>query len=76
MIHFARGIQFRGERTMDFSAFDTSKLDEYAKRAKEILFSLGQMYAAGGEFTENIDHAGGTGTAEFVANAIRIYCKK
>ena len=35
LIHFARGIQFIGVRTMDFSAFDTSKLDEYAKRAKE-----------------------------------------
>ena len=42
----------------------------------EILFSLGQMYAGGGEFTENIDQVGGTGTAEFVADAIRIYCKK
>lgn len=147
LIHFARGIQFIGVRTMDFSAFDTSKLDEYAKRAKEqwgnspeymefqtksqgrtkedeqrlakdfmslftefgemktlnpksdkvqaqvkklqnyitetfytctdeILFSLGQMYAGGGEFTESIDQVGGTGTAEFVADAIRIYCKK
>ena len=42
----------------------------------EILFSLGQMYAGGGEFTESIDQVGGTGTAEFVADAIRIYCKK
>ena len=41
----------------------------------EILASLGQMYACGGEFTENIDKAGGTGTAQFVADAIREYCK-
>jgi hypothetical protein len=32
------------------------------------------MYAAGGEFTENIDSAGGEGTALFVSKAIDIYC--
>ena len=42
----------------------------------EILLGLGEMYAAGGEFTENIDVAGGTGTAAFTADAIRVYCKK
>ena len=31
----------------------------------QILSSLGKMYSEGGEFTENIDKAGGTGTAEF-----------
>ena len=131
---------------MDFKAFDTAKLDEYTKRAKEqwgntaaykefeeknekrsnadnanlvqktmeffvqfgelrdrdpadgevqaqvkrlqdfftanfynctneILRGLGKMYAGGGEFTENIDSAGGAGTAEFVSRAIEIYCK-
>ena len=43
---------------------------------KEILAGLGKMYAAGGEFTENIDKAGGKGTAEFTAKAIEIYCSK
>ena len=33
------------------------------------------MYGAGGEFTENIDKAGGEGTAKFVERAISIYCK-
>lgn len=132
---------------MDFTAFDTSKIDEYAKRAKEqwgktsaykefeektkkrtpedetnamnnfmqifvefgrmnelapdsievqnqvkklqgfiteyfyhctdeILFSLGQMYSGGGEFPDNIDRAGGVGTAAFTTEAIRIYCGK
>lgn len=42
----------------------------------EILYSLGNMYAGGGDFTENIDKAGGEGTAEFVFQAIKIYCKK
>lgn len=145
LIAFARGIQLIGVRTMDFSVFDTKKMDEYAKQAKEewgntaeykefeqksqnrskeeeqaivekfmqvfagfgklkdtepgsvdaqsqvkklqdyitrhfyscsndILFGLGQMYAAGGEFTANIDRVGGEGTAKFAAKAIQIYC--
>ena len=147
LILFARGIQWTGVRTMDFSVFDTSKMDEYARQAKEqwgktqeyqemeqkfrgksneeeqavlegfvrlfvefgemketdpgadpaqaqvkrlqdyitehfyqctdeILFSLGRMYAGGGEFTANIDEMGGGGTAEFASEAIRIYCGK
>lgn len=50
--------------------------EHYYKCSDEILYSLGQMYAGGGEFTENIDRAGGAGTARFTADAIRIYCKK
>jgi len=132
---------------MDFTVFDTNKIDEYAKRAKEqwgktdaykefeeknrnltnkdqqnmanemmqlftefgqmissepsdekvqlqvkklqdyitehfynctdeILLGLGKMYSGGGEFTENIDRAGGAGTAEFVTRAIEFYCNK
>lgn len=48
----------------------------YYKCSDEILYDLGQMYAGDGEFTENIDRAGGAGTAKFTAEAIRIYCKK
>ena len=40
----------------------------------EILSCLGKMYAGGGEFTENIDSVGGPGTADFTAEAIRLYC--
>ncbi|MCI9541180.1 MAG: MerR family transcriptional regulator [Lachnospiraceae bacterium] len=147
LITFARGIQLIGVKTMDFSVFDTRKIDEYAKQAKErwgttkeykesqqkaenrtkeeeqvimkafmelfvefgklkdnapdsidsqnqvkklqeyitenfykcskqVLFSLGQMYAGGGEFTTSIDNVGGKGTAQFVAEAIRIFCDK
>jgi len=146
LIDFARKINVTGGKKMDFSVFDTTKIDEYARQAKEqwgdsaaykefevktkdrqkdeeqrimkefmqifvefgtmkeleptdreaqkqvkklqdyiiehfyqctseILSGLGIMYAAGGEFTDNIDHAGGNGTAEFVAKAIEIYCK-
>lgn len=35
LINFARGIQLIGVKTMDFSVFDTSKIDEYARQAKE-----------------------------------------
>lgn len=147
LIHFAREIQVMGVRTMDFSVFDTKKMDEYAKQAKEqwgktaeykefkqksqnrnkedeqvvmkqfmqifvdfgklrdfepgsaevqsqikklqsyitenfykcskdILFSLGQMYGSGGDFTTNIDRVAGKGTAEFIAEAIQTYCEK
>ena len=47
----------------------------YYTCTKEILFGLGQIYAAGGEMTDNIDTAGGKGTAEFAARAIAEYCK-
>ena len=43
---------------------------------KEILSGLGKMYVGGGSMTENIDKAGGAGTAEFANKAIEIYCKK
>lgn len=147
LINFARGIKEMGVRNMDFSAFDTRKIDEYSKQAKEqwgktdaykefeekskdwteettkgiagdfmkmfvvfgwmkdrdpaeqqvqeqvkklqdyitehfyncttqILSGLGRMYSGGGEFTENIDKAGGEGTAEFTTKAIEIYCGK
>lgn len=146
LIDLARGIKMIGAKNMDFSAFDTRKIDEYAKQAKaewgttsefheykdkakdrtaeqqksiniqmmsifaefgkireedpasekaqslvkklqefitehfytcsnEILASLGKMYAGGGEFTTNIDKAGGAGTAEFANKSIAIYCK-
>jgi len=146
LIALARGIRTGGvSEHMDFSAFDTRKLDEYAAKAKEawgetpayqeyerkaegrseaetmdlnrqmmeiftrlgkirntdpasgeaqalvtelqdfisahwytctprILSGLGQMYAAGGEMTENIDSYGGEGTAAFAARAIRVFC--
>jgi len=56
------------------------KLQEYITQhfyncTKEILSGLGKMYASGGDFTKNIDSYGGEGTAEFVHQAIEIYCK-
>ena len=46
----------------------------YYTCSKTILNQLGQMYAAGGAFTENINAAGGPGTAEFAQEAIEVYC--
>ena len=39
-----------------------------------IFAQLGRMYGSGGEFTENIDKAGGPGTGVFASEAIRIFC--
>ena len=50
--------------------------ENYYTCTKEILSGLGKAYAAGGEFTQNIDKAGGEGTARFAAKAIEIYCRK
>lgn len=44
--------------------------------SNEVLSGLGQMYGAGGEFTENIDAYAGAGTAAFAAKAIAAYCKR
>lgn len=145
LIDLARGIKQSGGKHMDFTAFDTSRLEEYAARAKaaygdtpeyrefqerskgrapeeearfgqelmdifaglgrlremepgapevqdqvrrlreyitahfytcspQTLAGLGKMYAAGGEIGENIDRAGGPGTAAFAGEAIAVYC--
>ena len=49
--------------------------DHYYNCTNQILFGLGQMYAAGDEMNENIDRAGGAGTGDFARRAIEIYCK-
>ena len=50
--------------------------DHYYTCTREIFRGLGQMYAAGGEMTDNIDAAGGEGTAALARDAIEIYCSK
>ena len=49
--------------------------DHYYNCTPQILRGLGQMYIAGGEMTENIERAGGEGTARFASDAIEVYCK-
>ena len=48
----------------------------YYKCTDEILSGLGQMYIADERFKQNIDKAGGEGTAEFVSQAISKYCAR
>ena len=50
--------------------------EHYYTCTKQILRGLGQMYIAGDSMTENIDRAGGAGTAEFAHKAIEIFCSK
>ena len=49
--------------------------EHYYNCTPQILRGLGQLYVAGDEMTENINKAGGPGTAEFAQKAIEIYCK-
>ena len=49
--------------------------DHYYNCTLPILKGLGQMYIAGDSMTENIDRAGGEGTAEFAHKAIEIYTR-
>ena len=50
--------------------------DNFYTCTKEILYGLGQMYTADERFMHNIDKAGGEGTAQFVSEAIKVYCGK
>ena len=47
--------------------------DNFYTCDNKILQCLGKMYSGGGTMTENIDNAGGCGTAEFVNKAIEIF---
>lgn len=49
--------------------------EHYYTCTKQILRGLGQMYIAGDSMTDNIDKAGGKGTAEFAHQAVEVYCK-
>lgn len=49
--------------------------ENYYTCTDDILKGLGQMYIADERFKNNIDSAGGNGTAEFTAQAINTYYK-
>lgn len=49
--------------------------EHYYTCTKQILQGLGMMYIAGDSMTDNINKAGGEGTADFAHQAIEIYCK-
>lgn len=48
--------------------------DNYYTCTNEILIGLSQMYVSDERFKHNIDKAGGEGNAEFVKQAITVYC--
>lgn len=48
----------------------------YYECTDEILNGLGEMYVGDERFKNNIDNAGGAGTADFVKQAITVYCDK
>lgn len=58
------------------SALQEFITNNYYTCTNEILNGLGQMYVGDERFKKNIDKAGGNGTAEFVKEAISIYCTR
>ena len=50
--------------------------DNFYTCSNDILKGLGEMYVCDDRFKKNIDRVGGEGTAEFVREAIFIYCDK
>lgn len=48
--------------------------DNYYVCTNDIFSGLGEMYVGDERFKNNIDKAGGDGTAEFVSRAISVYC--
>ncbi len=59
------------EKISELQRFITNN---YYNCTDEILKGLGQMYVNDERFKRNIDEAGGEGTAEFVRQAILVYC--
>ena len=58
------------------SALQKFITDNYYVCTNEILNGLGEMYVCDERFRSNIDKAGGDGTADFVRQAIAVYCSK
>ena len=50
--------------------------ENYYTCTKEIFYGLGEMYVNDERFRHNIDKAAGEGTADFVSQAIAIFCQK
>ena len=64
----APGAQAQVRRVQDYIT------QHFYNCTNKIFARLGKMYGSGGTLTENIDKAGGPGTAVFASEAIRIYC--
>ena len=64
------------EVQMKISALQKFITDNYYVCTDEILSDLGEMYVSDERFKNNIDKVGGDGTADFVKQAIAVYCRK
>ncbi|MCI9003759.1 MAG: MerR family transcriptional regulator [Lachnospiraceae bacterium] len=62
------------EAQKKISALQEFITKHYYTCTNEILRGLGEMYLCDERFQKNIDRAGGDGTAEFVHQAISVYC--
>lgn len=71
LISMCRGLQLRGAKHVDFTAFDASKLDEYAKRAKEQWGETPEFK----EFEEKDKNRTKTDEQRMMANFMRIFEK-
>lgn len=71
--HFAPDAEEVQKKIAALQKFIT---DHYYTCTDEILSGLGEMYVCDERFKSNIDKAGGDGTAEFVKQAIAVYCGK
>ena len=69
LISMCRGLQLRGTKHVDFTAFDASKRDEYAKRAKEQWGETPEFK----EFEEKDKNRTKTDEQRMMANFMRIF---
>lgn len=69
LIAFARGIKAIGVKTMNFQAFDKSKIDEYAKQAKE-QWGKTEAYK---EFEEKEKNRSGEDNQKLIAEFMEIF---
>ena len=78
---FARFGSLKGLKVEDAAVQEEVRLlqsfitQNYYECTDAILGGLGKMYSADPRFAENIDRAGGEGTARFVSEAIAHYCE-
>lgn len=61
-------VQMQVKKLQDFIT------EHFYTCTNEILAGLGKMYNGGGSMTENIEAAAGVGAADFISEAITIYC--
>ena len=64
------------EATEQAALIQTFISEHFYTCTNEIFAQLGHAYGAGGDFTANINAAGGEGAAEFAAKAVEAYCAK